>query len=104
MTFQLAANLVAAGGARIAEVRITRLAETTFYVVVFLETPQGLQQVDARPSDALNLAALVGAPITVDTNLLADPQATDDDDWRDYPFATHDIVTDLQERQAKGFR
>jgi len=54
MTSQLAAGLVGAAGSRVAEVRITPLAESTFYAVVIVEGPAGRADVDARPSDALN--------------------------------------------------
>ena len=56
--YQLAANLLAAAGSRITEVRITRLAEGVFHAVAVVEAPGGAVEVDARPSDAVNLAVL----------------------------------------------
>lgn len=60
--YQLAANLLAAAGSRLAEVRITTLAEGVFYAAAVVEGPGGTVEVDARPSDAVNLAVLAGAP------------------------------------------
>ena len=66
-TFRFAADLLAAAGAALEEVRIVRLADTIFYAEAVLA---GGTAVDARPSDALNLAQVTGAPILVDDAVL----------------------------------
>jgi uncharacterized protein len=66
----LTAALVGTLGGRLVEVRIDRLDEGTFYATVALEGPQGPAEVDARPSDALNLALVAGAPVRVDRGVL----------------------------------
>jgi bifunctional DNase/RNase len=66
----LAAALVEALGGRLVEVRIDRLDEGTFYATVVVDGPQGQAEVDARPSDALNLALVVGATVRVDGGVL----------------------------------
>lgn len=66
ITVDLAGRLVEAAGARIEDVRISALREKTFYAVVRLAVGDGVEEVDARPSDALNLAVRVGASIFVD--------------------------------------
>lgn len=68
-------------GARIREVRIERLVEATFYARVELQGASGTASIDARPSDALNMAALTGSKITVSTNVLAEAELA-----RDKPF------------------
>lgn len=85
MTHQFAANLLGAAGARVDEVRVTRLSQGTFYAVVVVDGPAGRHEVDARPSDALSLAALQGVRIRVDEAVLDGPGATADTSWRDYP-------------------
>jgi RNA polymerase sigma factor (sigma-70 family) len=70
MTYQFTAGLVAACGARIDEVRITSLVGTTYLATVIVQSPAGPAEVDARPSDALNLAVLVQASITVESSML----------------------------------
>ncbi len=65
MTYQFVAALVQALGGRVRGVRIDRVVEETYIATVQVDGPHGLQSVDARPSDALNLAALVQPPILV---------------------------------------
>jgi RNA polymerase sigma factor (sigma-70 family) len=65
----------------IREVRIERLVEATFYATVELEGTAGATSIDARPSDALNMAALTGSTIRVMTDVLADAELN-----RDKPF------------------
>ena len=67
-TYRFAADLLAAAGSGLEEVRIVRLADTIFYAEARL---RGGSVVDARPSDALNLALATGAPILVDEAVLA---------------------------------
>jgi bifunctional DNase/RNase len=61
-TPDLAVHLVQALGGSLREVRIDRHIEHTFYAVVVVDGPQGGIEVDARPSDALMLALVAGAP------------------------------------------
>ena len=68
-TYKLAAGLVAAAGANVAEVRITRLEPPVFYALVLVRAGTRLAEVDARPSDAVNLALATGAPIKIDGRL-----------------------------------
>lgn len=58
----------AAGGA-LEQVRVVCLADSIFYAEAVLE---GGATVDARPSDAINLALVTGAPILVDEVVLAE--------------------------------
>jgi RNA polymerase sigma factor (sigma-70 family) len=67
LTVDLMARLLEAAGARVERVAVSSLRENTFYGVVHLVTAEGeRQEADARPSDAINLAVRVGAPIVVD--------------------------------------
>lgn len=50
---------------------ITRLVEGTFYAEIHLNTPTGPFAIDARPSDAIALAARTDAPIAVAEAVLA---------------------------------
>lgn len=71
LTHAFTANLLRAGGVRVLEVRVHRLAEETFYAQVVLLGAQGQQAVDARPSDSLALALETGAPVYVAGDVLA---------------------------------
>jgi bifunctional DNase/RNase len=76
MTYQFMAALVAAAGSAVRSVRVTRTDGQVFYAQVTL---RGGAIVDARPSDAINLAAVTGAPVLVASDLLdlpVDPELT----------------------------
>jgi uncharacterized protein len=75
MTYQFAAGLVQALGGRVRHVRIDRVVDETYIATVEVEGPPGVQSVDARPSDALNLAALVQAPVFVAPEVLQEAEA-----------------------------
>lgn len=102
MTYQFASSLVDAAAAQVAEVRITGLAEDIFYATVVVQGPSGAREVDARPSDALNLALVTGSPIRVDPRLLRDPRAIARTEWRDYPDATAAIAHEVQQRHEQA--
>lgn len=102
MTYQFASNLVTTTGSRVAEVRITGLAEGTFYATVVLDGPRGGGEVDARSSDALNLALVTGAPIRVDPQLLDDPSTTGRTEWQSYRCATTDIAEEVRKQREEA--
>ena len=66
----LTLRLLEAAGARIERVTVSSLAEKTFYAVVTVTGPGGGGELDARPSDALNLAARAGAPVFATAEVL----------------------------------
>lgn len=68
-TYRLAASMVAAAGSGITEVRITKLVPPIFYASVLVAGQAGPKEVDARPSDAVNLALVSGAPIRIDASV-----------------------------------
>jgi bifunctional DNase/RNase len=69
-TYDLTAALLRQVGGLLREVRVNRLIEGTFYASAVLDGPSGPAELDARPSDALNLALVAGAPIRVDAAVL----------------------------------
>lgn len=71
LTYAFAANVLRAAEGRLREVRIDRLDEEVFIASAVIDGPGGSRVVDARPSDALNLALLLSAPIRVDPDVLA---------------------------------
>lgn len=90
LTIDLMAGLRAAAGVEVQRVTVNRLAERTFYAVVSLANAG---DVDARPSDALNLALRVSAPVHVAAEVLAETATVADD-----------IAAELDDReQALGY-
>jgi bifunctional DNase/RNase len=78
-THDLTASLLRAVNTSVREVRITRLAESTFYADIVLADGT---EVDARPSDAIALALTTGAPVRVDAAVL-DEAERPDPEWDD---------------------
>ena len=78
MTIDLMAEVIRAAGARVERVHVTALRETTFYATVAVAVNGRTEEVDARPSDAINLAVRVGAAIFVDDGVLAEHGVTPD--------------------------
>ena len=97
LTYQLAGRLLEAAGSRVAEARITRLTGEIFYATIVIDGPAGRSEVDARPSDAVNLAMVADAPLRVDGALLAEQaQSESHKHWQDYPAATAEIAAEAQ--------
>ena len=72
MTYQFMAQLVRSLGGRVREVRLDGLVEGAYAATVEVEGPHGAELVDARSSDALNLAALTATPIAAALEVLED--------------------------------
>jgi RNA polymerase sigma factor (sigma-70 family) len=104
MAYQFMSALLEATGARLAEARVTRLDDGTFYAVAVVDGPGGRRELDARPSDALNLALLTGSPILVDPGVLEAVStgrgAELAGEAAAYPHGTAAIVADAQAQHA----
>ncbi len=70
VTSDVMVELLRVTGARVERVAVTSLHEKTFYAVIAVAANGRVDELDARPSDALNLAVRVGAPIFLDDGLL----------------------------------
>jgi RNA polymerase sigma factor (sigma-70 family) len=92
------ATLVRAAGSQLTEVRLTRLTDSVFYAAVIVAGPDGPREVDARPSDAVNLALEAGAPIRADSKLFGDdPASSLTDKLQSVPIATAQIAAEAQQ-------
>ncbi len=78
-TSDLMAELVRVTGARVERVVVTSLREKTFYAVIAIAVDGRVEELDARPSDALNLAVRLGAPIFVENAVLDESAMLSDD-------------------------
>jgi uncharacterized protein len=71
-TYAFTAGLLNAIGGRLREVTIAKLDDgKVFYAVAVVEGGRKMGTVDARPSDAINLALSTGAPIRVEPAVFA---------------------------------
>lgn len=86
MTHRFMASLLDKLGAKLQEVRVEALKENTFYAVVKAQNGKTVQEVDARPSDALALALQMKTPIFVADAVMEKvgqplPQPFDEQAW-----------------------
>jgi RNA polymerase sigma factor (sigma-70 family) len=100
-THDLALALLAATGGSVRGVRITRLVEKIFYAEVVLADGTA---VDARPSDAIALALLTGAPLLVEPDVL-DSAVGAPPEWVDEAEAStddrHVLADEVRERLSR---
>ena len=70
LTWDLATRLLQAGGLRIERVVVESIRDFTFHATIVLCGAAESHEVDARPSDAFNLAVRLGAPVFVASELI----------------------------------
>lgn len=76
LTHELLVALLSATGATLEQVSVTELKDGTFYALVRLTRADGgTVEVDARPSDALALAAALDKPIFVEDAVIEAAEA-----------------------------
>src|SRR5262249_32610071 len=68
--YQLAADMVTAAGSGITEGRIAQLVAPILHASLVERAADRPHEVDARPSDAVNLALVSSAPIKIDASVL----------------------------------
>ena len=103
-TYRLAASMVTAAGGGITEVRITKLDAPIFYAAVLVSGPDGPKEVDARPSDAVNLALVASAPIKIDASLFdIERPASHEGDVLD-ASSTADIAAEERQRMREAIK
>ena len=72
LTSDLMVDLLRVTGAHVERVAVVSLRDNTFYATIVVDG----QELDARPSDAINLAVRIGAPIVVDESVLGEAGGT----------------------------
>jgi bifunctional DNase/RNase len=92
MTYQFAATLVQGLGGQVRQVRIDRVADGVYAATVEVEGPLGVQLVDARPSDALNLGAITAAPVFVSPQVADDGERRQEDDSAEARLLRHALA------------
>lgn len=65
LTHDLLLDVVEELGGRVSRVAVTDLEDSNFIADVYLDTPSGTAEVDARPSDALALAARTAGDVEI---------------------------------------
>ena len=70
MTYQVIPQMIQAAGGEIESVRVEALRGTTFFAIIAIKGPEGIKEVDARPSDAINIALCARLPIYVNDSVM----------------------------------
>jgi bifunctional DNase/RNase len=70
LSADLTARLLEVGDLVVERVVIETVRDFTFYATIVVVRDGGAHELDARPSDALNLALRVGAPVLVSAELI----------------------------------
>ena len=68
-THDLLARVIAGFNAKLRHVIVNDWKDQTFYAKIVLESPVGMTELDARPSDAVALAIAAEAPIFVEDHV-----------------------------------
>lgn len=100
LTHDLCKALIVGLGGALKRVNITRVEKSTYFAELQIEGPQGVVQVDARPSDSIAIALRLDAPIYAPVSLLTAIEADDleevEDDDSPFSSAGSDELTPEQ--------
>jgi hypothetical protein len=77
MTHDLLKAVIDQLGGRVERIVVCELKENTFYATLHILSPNGLVEVDARPSDAIALALRSGARIFVDEAVIQNARSVE---------------------------
>lgn len=80
ITHDLCAALVAGLGGTLKRVNITHVQKNTYFATMQLDGPNGLVEIDARPSDSIAIALRLHAPIFAPELLLTAIESEDEED------------------------
>ena len=77
MTHDLLRNIIQDLKGLVTKIVISDLKDNTFYALIYVETPDDVVAIDARPSDAIALALRAQAPIYVEETVIDDAKGID---------------------------
>ena len=88
MTFNLMARLLEGCGARLEKAAVTAFHDKIFHATMWVHAGGCIHEIDARPSDAFNLALRVQAPLFVASELFERMSLTPDELTQDMQGCT----------------
>jgi hypothetical protein len=101
LTHDLCKSLIVGLGGQLRRVHITRVQKSTYYAELHVARPDGMVQIDARPSDSIAIALRMAAPIYAPDALLTAVAAEDDESF--IPPAGSATTDDLTADQLKSY-
>ena len=104
LTYDLLTGMLKSLGARVLQVEVIALRDETFYGNIVVEINGEIVNVDSRPSDAINLAARVGAPILIAEEVMETAGITPEkDEIRESDYAEDEETSDEGEERLSVF-
>lgn len=82
-THDLMATIIRQLQASVSRVVLNRIEQAVFYASVWLKTPSGELEIDARPSDAIALAVRMGCPVFATSEVIEQSAYYPDDKTRE---------------------
>lgn len=77
MTHDLLRNVIEDLKGQVTKVVISDLKDNTFFALIYVQTPDDVVAIDARPSDAIALALRAQAPILVEESVIDNAKGID---------------------------
>lgn len=102
-TYQLLADILEAKQLTIGRINITGLEGDHFQAKLVIASETSVDEVDARPSDAINIALATASPIWCERGLLKHPSVTGQTAWMVYADTAQDIAADNHRRVSEVF-
>jgi bifunctional DNase/RNase len=103
LTHDLCKSLIVGLGGTLRRVQITKVQQRTYYAELHIGGPQGIVQVDARPSDSIAIALRLSAPIFAQESLLTAVNE-EDEDADDTPELTPPSAPSAEELSAEQLK
>lgn len=103
MTHDLCKALITGLGGTLRRVNISRVQKNTYFAELQIDGPNGLIEVDARPSDSIAIALRLDAPIFAPDVLLTAMEADDDEEAVDIERPTTTSEQELTPEQLKAY-
>jgi uncharacterized protein len=103
LTHDLCKSLIVGLGGTLRRVSITRVQKSTYYAELQIEGPNGVVEVDARPSDSIAIALRLDAPIFAPSSLLTALEEDDEDaEEGEIDLSVHD-TREMSSEQLKAY-
>jgi uncharacterized protein len=99
LTHDLCKSLIVGLGGSLRRVQITKVQKNTYFAELHIARPDGLVQIDARPSDSIAIALRLAAPIFAQESLLT--AVSEEEDEETEPTAPPPSPDELSAEQLK---
>ncbi len=106
LTHDLCKSLIVGLGGQLRRVQITKVQKSTYYAELHVARPDGLVQIDARPSDSIAIALRLSAPIFAPESLLTAVAEEDGDELTPPPppQSTDELTVDQLKEYLENLR